>query len=353
MSVEFLDGFAHYVTTNMSQKWTFPSGTITSSPPAGRIGPGLQLPVGGNAGITLSHQSAWVAGFAVYFNGAPATYNGFVYNASHAGQVELIRLRLESDATLSILTANSGVLIANTTPFSFHDNTWYYLECKYNLSGGTATPIQTTATVRIDGSIRASGTGTCGFNTTALLLQTPTINAHGIANPVVNGNTYIKDLYIFDQGSTDTNDFAGDCTFVFVVPDGDVTTGWDLSSGSVSFSLVNEVPPDGDTSYVQSSNTGTVINSATDNFTWQDIPAFTGTIVAVQYLGFLRKTGEGKKSVKLTVGPSGGFTQVSEEFFLNDNYLYYRLPMGTDPATGVTWTQSGFNATDFGIEVIS
>ena len=353
MAVEFLDGFAHYVTTNMSQKWTFPSGTITSSPPAGRVGPGLLLPVGGNAGITLSHQSGWVNGFAAYFNGSPATYNGFVYNASHAGQTELLRVRIESDATLSLVTGNNSVLIANSSPFSLHDNTWYYLEIKHNYSGSTSSNIQTTATLRVDGAVRASGTGTCGFNTTGLLLQTPTVNAHGVANPVVNGNTYIKDLYIFDQSGSNTNDFAGDCTFVFVVPDGDVTTQWDLSSGSVSFSLVNEVPPDGDTSYVQSSNSSTAINSATDNFTWQDIPAFTGTIVAVQYLGFLRKTGEGKKSVKLTVGPTGAFTQVSDEFFLNDNYLYYRLPLGTDPNTGIGWTRTGFNATDFGIEVIS
>lgn len=341
--IQFIDGFAHYTSSNIPQKWTFPDGTITQTPPAGRLGPGINQ--GGEMAVTLPHESGWVTGFAAYFTASG--HSGFIYSGAHAGFPGVLSLRIESDNTLSLYVANNGVLVANSSPFAVFENTWYYFQIKYTISGGTATPVVVTATCLVDGTNRVSGSGTSASNTTGYLLRTPTVNYHKFSNTVVNGRTFFKDLYIFDTTGGHTNDFAGDCTFIYVVPDGDVTTQWTPSSGTVHFSLVNEVPPDGDSSYVQSTGTNNL-----DNYTWQDIPVFSGTIVAAQYLGFLRKTGEGQRSVKLTVG-TGSFDQTSDEFFLNDNYLYYRLPLGTDPATGAQWTQSGFNATKFGVKQIS
>lgn len=345
MAVEFLDGFAHYVTSNIHQKWTFPGGTITASPPAGRLGPGLDLTAGnGVVAVTLSHQSSWIVGFAFYPTGA--SFSGRLYAASHAGAVELIDVRIQSDATMSIFTNNGNTLIQNSTPFSIHDNTWYYCEVKYTLQGGSGTNITCTATLKVDGTVRAQGTGTCGFDTTILLLNTPTVNSHAFENEVSGGDTYIKDLYIFDTLSGNTNNFAGDCTFILSTTTADITTEWTPTGGGSSWNQVNEVPPDDDTTYIEDGN----INDL-DNFFWTPVPSTLGTIVAVQYLGYIRKTAEGSRSVKLSCG--AGPTQFSDEFFLNDNYVYYRMPLGTDPDTGVAWTTASFNIKPFGIKVIS
>lgn len=346
MSVEFLDGFAHYATTNIYQKYNHPGGTITNSYPAGRSGPNAMLlgQSNGAVGMTLSHQSAWVTGFAVYFD--RASTNGDLMTVYHNGKI-MCKVRTEADLTLSVYAAES-VLISNSAPFAIHQNTWYYMENKFEISGSTSTPVIITSTLRVDSTLRASGTGTTAFNTTALLLQTPTANRFEWDNIVVSGTTFLKDLYVFNQSGGDTNSFAGDCTFIYVVPDGDVTTQWVPSSGTTHFNLVNEVPPDDDASYIQTTSTGSA-----DNFTWQDIPAFSGSIIAVQYLGYARKTGEGQRSFKLTVGSVGAYTQESEQFYVNDNYVYYRMPLGTDPATSTQWTRAGFNATLFGVHEIT
>ena len=351
MASQFVDGFAHYATANIFQKYTSLTGTanvqITASPPAGRVGPAMNMQTGGIARKTLTHQSAWVMGIAWYTTGNNFFDDLWIWD--HVATT-LFRVRLQADGTISLYAGPSTFasnLIANsgTVGFSIHQNTWYYIEVSFSLSG--ATPITCSATLRVNGTTLVSGSGvSTGINAADLLLGTATANNYAItAN--INGQTYFKDSYTFDETGAFNTGFAGDVTFLTVFPDGDVTTNWTPTGGGTSFNQVNENPPDEDVTYIESATPGDV-----DNFTWQDIPN-SYTIIAVQYLAFARKTAEGTKSIKQTVGPTGGFEQESPEWFLPDDYIYNHFSMDVDPATAAPWTVANFNAKNFGIEVIS
>lgn len=341
MASVFLDGFAHYATANIYQKYTNTGGTIAidPSPPPGRVGPALHLTFG-TVSKTLTYKDSWIQGFALY----AADLSGGLISWSSAGRQTLFNLRIEPDGTLSMYAGNSGnpaFLIANTSSFSIQENTWYYIEMKFSFTGST--PIAVTAELRVNGTVRASGSKNTNVNQSDTLLNLTAVNAFDYE---ANGNRWFKDAYVFDDTGGINDDYAGDVTFQTVFPDGDVTTQWTPTGGGTSFDQINSNPPNPAT-YVEDGTAG-----EKDNFTWQDIPP-TFKIVAVQYDVLAQKTAEGTKTMKVFVGPTGSEELFGPEIWLSDDPVYFTLPMDVDPGTSAPWTVPNFNSKNFGFEVFS
>lgn len=342
MAGRFFDFQAHYNTAYMYAKYTHPGGAIDPSPPPGRLGPKINLTFASIA-KSLVHRDHWVVGIARWV-GTNFTF-GDIYSAGH-NDAPIIRLRLLGDGTISAFAGSStapSAQIFNSSPFSIHGSEWNYFELKWDMSGSSN--ILVTASMHVNGTLRGSGSASSGVNVVNLLNQTCTANAHGFGGDSTaqcwGGDIYIFDGDVINVGNPN-NDFAGDLTGLLVVPNGDVSSTW--SGASPQFQLINENPPDGDGSFISAKDVGDLAL-----FDFQNIPAFSGTIVSAHRCTLARKDAEGSKSFKHTIGS----TNSGDEFFVNDNYVYYTEPMDVDPNTGLAWTQSGFNAAQFGNRIIS
>lgn len=350
MANKYIDGQAHLASVDIARKWTVIGGiTVDPSPPAGRLGPAYSFSASGILGKTLPHRPKWTVGRAFYIGGTD--FGGELYRGEHVGTV-LIFLRLESDGTISGFAgtgAGPSSLIFNTGigGFTVSANTWFYMEIQYTLTGSA--PINVAAELRINGVNVGSGSLNSNLNLTDLLLWTitgqPTVDHHHFAALASTSPTFLKDVYIFDGinefAGNPNIDFAGDCTFYHVMPDGDITTNWTFATGGAThWDQINEIPPDGDSTYVADATPGHF-----DSYSFQDIPTTITNVVAIQHSAYARKDAEGTKKFTLVTGAS---ELVSPEYSVSDDYLYYCFPQDGDPATGLAYTAAGFNAKNFG-----
>ena len=110
-----------------------------------------------------------------------------------------------------------------------------------------------------------------------------------------------------------------------------------------NFNFVNEVPPDGDNSYLSDS---TVSDEELYSF-----PALAGatTIYGIAVVLYARKDDAGTRTLE-TLCSSSGTPANSGSFPLSSTYAFYEGFFPTDPNTSTTWTQSGVNAAQFGVE---
>lgn len=341
MASRFCDSFEHYDSAHARCKWTNSGPAIQGGGRNGNCGV-----LGAGAGIlkTLTPQTSWTVGWAYL---TPAKGQGYIYQTgvidTGHNQVALASLYLEQDNTFTVYAGNT--VIAHTT-FAIQLNIWYYLEFQVTFSGSS--PISATCTFRVNGNQLVSGTASTGSNATNVIGGVFSgSNWHSFSATNALASQLIDDLYIVDgTGATNTT-FLGDVKILALYSAADTATvQWTTSSGSAHWSLVNETPPDDDSTYVK---TNTVNNI--DSYTPQTLAGFTGTIPFVHFLLLARKDDEGTRSFKHTVDSTP--PAVATEFFPSDEYTYYHIAMDVDPTTTVAWTVTSFNARKFGIKLIS
>jgi len=296
MSLRFIDSFDHYSDTEIQLKWTQAIGAGATIVSNGRNGKGIKLLSGlvNNGAITktLDYQNVWTVGFAMYNVSGANPPGGALYRLHNNDKI-LMELSQDADGTLS-LQANASVY--GLTVLSLNPNTWYYIEIQ-NTTGTTGANVSVTSVLRINGNtvLNPSAKDT-GVPIASTISGTNKANRHLLGCVITNG-TIIDDVYMCD-GTGGVNDtFIGDIKIGVLFPDGDSTPlQWTPSAAGTHFSLIDENPPNNDTDYISDNTVNDI-----DNWTWQDIASFTGTIPGVQYLIFARKDDEGYRSIKHTV----------------------------------------------------
>lgn len=343
MALRFVDSFAH-MGTNVGLlpfKWTASQGALafTTDTTSAVNGFGLDMISGfltpGGVRKTLDHQTSWIVGCRIFTGALDGAYQG-LHNST-----TLAKWTINNDGTLSIY---AGSVTIATSTLSLHTGRQYYIEMSYTLSG--TSNINVSSTLRVNGIQWVTGNANSGINQTSLLVGTTTVNGHLFTGPSTNGNV-ISDCYICDATGSFNNTFLGDVKIQLILTNGDSTPlNWIPSgTGTTHWNLINEVPPDDDTTYVYQTATGSV-----DLWQWQDIPAFSGTVLGVQYSLYARKDAEGSKEFQQVVGTSG--TNTFNTISPSDDYIWYPWCYDTDPDTGIAWTQVGFNAKVFGAKLI-
>ncbi len=327
---------------NFIQRWTSAGGfTIDTS---GGLGTGRAECLISNGAIakTLPHSSRWVTGFR-YRYVSSALGNSAIY-AIKNNNTFIFDLQQNADGTLAIRTANGGTVLAVTNR-SLFSNTRYYIETDISLSG--ATPISITAELRINGNVEASGTASTGVNASSLLSNAANANYHsftGITGGIGAGD-WITDIYIKNSAG-----YEGDVRERSVFPNGDgATSMWTPNSGAVHYDRVNTHPVD----LTKWLSTATV--NDIDLWDFENCPAFTGDLLAINISVLAQKDDEGTKSFKIVCASATGTIEaLSDEFFVSSNLAeYYEWSLALDPATGLAWTQAGFNAKQWGVKLIS
>lgn len=162
------------------------------------------------------------------------------------------------------------------------------------------------------------------------------------------GNTFqICDLVI--QASDTSGDTPlGDRAVSWLPPTSDgADTDWTPLTGTDHFAMVDESPPDGDTSY-NSSSTAT----DKDSYGMTDLAASVASVDAVVWKGSFEKTDAGTRAVKpLLVISSTEYEGTAQN--LGTSYQQLYQVYNTSPATSSAFTVSEVNALEAGVELSS
>lgn len=172
---------------------------------------------------------------------------------------------------------------------------------------------------------------------------------------VVGGTTcFYGDLYIVDSQGTD-NDFLGDLAGIAVFPIGvGATSNFAPSVATDNWQLVDDTLPDEDSTFVSSDTVGDL-----DTYEYPDIVLPSGSeIISIQNNIYAKKDNAGSRSIAGACR-SGGTNYIGLDdhptdgvgVSLGNSYRYEKQNLNMDPATGVHWTQSGYNAAEFGEKV--
>lgn len=239
-------------------------------------------------------------------------------------------LRLDRNIGLTS-TANVAVAVgAIATPTD-----WNYIEAKITFSSTGSYDI------RVNGVTVMSGTG----NTDQTSQGTTNLVQFG---HVQNKRLQYDDFYICDDSGTVNNNFLGEVYVQKVRPnaagdDADFTP----SSGD-NYAAVDEDTIDDDSTYVESRTA-----NEKDLYHYENLDSgVVGTIFGVIAKPVLKKTDGGARTYRL-LAKSGSTETNSGTRYPSVSYVRQGYIWETDPDTSAQWTVSGFNAAQFGLQVVA
>jgi len=373
MALLFMDSFDHYATADITEKWTQIVAKEEWSdyedlPVIGAYGrnssQGIRMAVGNTSrcgnpvSVTLAPTDT-----DLVIAGAAFKYNNFTNlsqevnpkvnsdTASNGGSNWLFAIkdtntyqvwfRLNTNGTISAFCgAGYPSTLLGTTTGSLQVNVWAYVEFKVLIHGSAGT-----VDVRINGVNSLSLTG---VNTQAGTSAIWNVARFGYI-AVSTGSTItcdIDDVVVMDGSGSYNNAFIGDVTISILNPNGaGNSTDWTPSAGS-NYQCVDEDLVNDDTDYVSSSTLNTK-----DLYAFADAPA-GADIRAVQVLAAVRKGAEGPGQVTLVTRSSSTDYDGAAQGIGGTTYSYVRQVLETDPATAAAWSESGFNAAEFGIKKV-
>jgi hypothetical protein len=342
MALQFADSFDHY--TDLETKWTVQSSCSIVS--GGRRGGNcLQVPSGGSfISRTLTPASSWIVGYAMKWTGGLNVGGGWATSSvwtSSSGNVfnnGLCSTSMNPDRTISMYAFQA--LMGYTAGFAIQTDVWYYFEIECSFGGD---PVVTTATLKINGQTMLSGvSGSTGLALSGFLSGGAQSNQHSFYPS--NQYVLVDDLYVMDTSGTLNNSFSGDLAVQCIYPVSDSGTSyWTPSSGSAGYAMVNENPPDGDTTYISSSTFNNY-----DDFAFTTVSSSVGNILAVQLNTTARKDNEGTRALQ----PRVSGVVAGNDIYLGDAYLNYVTPFDENPTTLTGWSVTEINASTFGIDLV-
>ena len=337
MALLLMDGF-DYVTDNAPEhlvgKWTHDSDADIDSG-AGRIS-GQALEVGTGALV----ETAFVVtnpihlGFAFKFDVTPSSTRSIVY-LYHEGSIN-VSLRLNISSNLEVRRGATGTLLATSTN-AFSTGTWYYIEFKTFISSTVGT-----IEVRVDGT-------SVDWVPPLTSLDTKVSSGAGVSTLSLVGQQTrwnFDDLIIFDTTGSRLNDFLGDCTIETLYPDAPgLDTDFTPLAGT-NWEAVDDVIPDGDTTYVE----GSVIGN-TDRHSHGNIVGSPDTIHAVAVNAHCKKTNAGVRTIRLVAEDGTTEGESADKTPVFGTYGWLQGIFADHPTGAAVWTESEVNTVEFGFKI--
>lgn len=288
------------------------------------------LPTTITSGTTLGF------GTHIYMSTLPDTAaKGGIFGFGSASGFSSRTLRVNTGGTLSFVTGTiqTGSALGTSTS-TLSAAVLYHVEMKilFHASAGEVE-------VRVNGVpyLTLTGIDTMPSATTHLLLGATgrTASAQDNSNYI-----YYDNLFIWDTSGPRINDFLGERTIQTLFPDADTgVADWALSSGSDGYALIDNLPANGGTDYIEASAPGDESVFGMANLTATNIAP-----TAVQVNLNASKTSAGAVSVQF--GPrTNGVDDLSPGSNLTQSqFLYFHHITEVNPDTGLAWTPAELNA---------
>lgn len=234
-----------------------------------------------------------------------------------------VRVIVQGDRSISFWNSDTGPLLGASAP------------------GVVTLGTYNSIAVEIENFTTFTGIITCWINGVQVFHATGLNTAHTAGKFFCNAiqlcgpggipNCFHDDFYILDCSTAPNTTFLGALKLYALPPTANASVAWTPLAGS-NWSEVNEVPPDGDTSYVSSPNIGDV-----DQYVYPltGPPANSAILFAQHNLDM--RVDSGARSVASDVAgiPAGGIA-------LSNGYHIYPTPYDVNPATGVAFVAADF-----------
>jgi hypothetical protein len=272
-------------------------------------------------------------------SGLAEFYTGmFFYPASSATQIQLLRWssgatelgRLQQNTVTKVIEAVVGGVVVASSATALVDNTLYHVQTHLLIADGGSGVLQ----VKLDDTIVVNYAGDTkpGADTTI-----DTLRWHG-----VNGAARYDTLTVNNVSGAEDNTWPGIIRIQRMLPAGPgfYVDNWARNTGASNWQAVDEVPPDGDTTYIF-----TTSQNIYESFSMSD-----QSLANVNYKALITSAVAKKDSgtVQLAIGIRDD--QNSTNYFgansaLGTSYGVVEERRTTDPSTGTTWVSGGINAT--------
>ncbi len=350
MACRFMDGFDHYATGSITEKWTSLVGTPSISAGYGRRG-GQSLRFtsnGQSVSKTFDAQATWTHGFA-FRASTFAAGNAPLLQIKDGSSIQ-VDLRVSPTGTL-IVTRNGSAVTGGTSINALNMSTYYYIEHQVTIASSIAAG---TWTVKVNGvtwiTVATGQSSKATANTTA--------DNFTIGCPTGWGTNFgavdYDDLYVLDGNDSGIsgnpcNTFLGDVAVVplYATGAGNNTT-WTPDSGS-NYARVNELVADGDSSWVETGGAGNI-----DSYVFQSVTGSPASIFAVGWNAESRKTDVSTFNIRRYFRDAGGNDRVGTvDYSLPATYTIVQEILHAVPGTSTAWTYSDLTAPEFGVKLQS
>jgi hypothetical protein len=356
----FCDGFDHYDTSYIAKKWDsydlyLASHGIKSN--AGRFS---------SAGYSMSKPthylwkafptgpiSSFTLGVAINpTNGVGMDYYLEVFRVTAWGS-KLCGLGVTQDHQLFVhgFSAGGSELVHGYATEPIRSGTFQYLELQ--VIGISPTAGQMIARVNGVEVINVSNVATDGATgyteAHAFWLGGAGVGYGGALSIAYAGEIWFDDFYATDttddSGAGNTG-FLGDVRIEELTPNADgYYKEWTPLTGSTHCDMVNEIPPDDDTTYVSTLGIG-----ARDTYTYPSITPTFGNVKAVVVNIDAQKVDSGS-SLICALGRLGTTDGLGDTQSIGSNYAIWQSVMERDP-TGATWTIANVKLSEYGMKLV-
>lgn len=281
---------------------------------------------------SIDNKSTVIVGCAWYFDGGINSPVGCYLRDGTTNQVRYFM----NNSTLAIDLYADEVLLGSTANGTLSPHTWHFIEIKTTIHSSNGS-----VELRVNGKTELSYSG---------------INTQNSGNAYVdNVMWYLKcdsmyanvdDIYICDDTGDVANDFLGDIRVDLLLPDGaGSNTDWTPSTGS-NYQCVDEVGPDGDTTYV-----ATTVSGHYDTYSFGNLSAVSGIVYGLQTLAYARKPDGGNLFLRNVLRPASTNYDGDILHALSETYTYSFEVFPNNPETASGWTISEINSSEFGIKL--
>lgn len=332
MSLIFIDGFDHYNSSAIGEKWNSWNGSIYST--SGRRG-------GGCIGLTNrfyngyknlgTSDTTWIFGAAFRYGSLGRDLFAFC-----EGSTNHCYISTNSSGYLEVRNG-SGTLLGTSTGATINTNNWTFIEMKVYVHSSAGT-----VDVRINGVSVLSLTGKNTRNGGSGILSTLYI---GQTSTAVCFDGYIDDLYLCNSSGSTNTTFLGDVRIDTLLPTGDGNyTQFTPSTGTAHYSNVNKTTPS-TTPYNSSATSG-----QRDSYTFPTLASLTSqTIYGIQINAAALKSDAGARSLG-TMSRLSSTDKDGAGAAMSTTQTYISEIQETDPASAA-WTESSINSAQFGVKV--
>jgi len=345
MSLLWMENFQYYGTSTANMlagmPWAALSGASLVNDPDGVSGGKVLSPSKNDVGISCRFVIPTAGdvhnlGFRLWLSQLPDSGNHsqeiILRDASNNNKYAL---RTSPTGALSLIRKTDSTTVATTAAPVIGAGVWYHIEWMMNRTSGAYE-------VRVEGVTVLSGTD--GSPATGDSGIVNFIGSWSSGSGASNTSMYIKDLFIADDAGSVNNGFIGPVTIYTLVPDGDVSNGWALSTGSTAYSLIDELAP-ADTDYVQADATppAACVVSLTD------LPGDVVSIRAMQSVVRALKTDGGDATLQASFVSSGDEDNGADNA-VGTSVGYKYDVSELDPHTGTAWTPITGNAAELKLD---
>ena len=354
----FMDGMAHYSTAEIDEKWTSVDvgagvSTAWAVTAEGRFGncikrTSLNATAGGNLVISplISQSGAWSPKVSGVFGCAlkvddlsalkvPSQSGDKTFLLTNAS-INSLGLDLSPSGTFALWRQDLSPVLLGTSVEAIINDTWAFIEFKWVIDGAVGS-----FEIRSNGVPVLTLTGIDTLPNKVGADVWNSLNVLGGPSPSGDAVMRICDVHLFDLTGTVNNDFIGDAVVDVILPDGvGNSSGWAPTPGPNNWADADEVPPDGDTSYVEATTA-----ALKDTYTFQDV---LGDPFGIQICAYARRTAVGSATLKPIVR-QGTTDYAGVELGIGDTaYSYLLWPYDTNPDTGLRFTKAEMDAAEFG-----